>query len=285
MAKILKSKRLKLAAKLKIAKCYIYSIFTYGCEAWTLSKVLEAENWSLRNVVPQNVRKCYVERQSYKWKCSHPSLRQKDSSWVTFKKKTQVFWPYQEKKNLDDSIRGNFGRQGTKRAAAEQLDGGHQGVDLPASLRLHQPSCRPRPVECQCTSTVKEVMTLPDTRYQKWHLLEQISIPLIQLQLQCESTLFNWITVKKLYTCKRALLLWWCCLKAFYWNISILLNFPGIASAPNLLFFWVNFEAGTLQSNAHILLSHDQPHSFFYLRTTKVLGMLWYQCWPVRTPD
>ena len=36
MAKILKSKRLKLATKLKIVKCYIYSIFTYGCEAWTL---------------------------------------------------------------------------------------------------------------------------------------------------------------------------------------------------------------------------------------------------------
>lgn len=34
MAKILKSKRLKLATKLKIVKCYIY--ITYGCEAWTL---------------------------------------------------------------------------------------------------------------------------------------------------------------------------------------------------------------------------------------------------------
>ena len=44
MAKILKSKRLKLASKLKIVKCYIYSIFTYGCEAWTLSKVLEASD-------------------------------------------------------------------------------------------------------------------------------------------------------------------------------------------------------------------------------------------------
>ena len=51
MAKILKSKRLKLATKLSIVKCYIYSIFTYGCEAWTLSKVqakIEAyEMWCL----------------------------------------------------------------------------------------------------------------------------------------------------------------------------------------------------------------------------------------------
>ena len=39
MAKILKSKRLKLATKLKIVKCYIYSVFTYGCEA-CLRKVM-----------------------------------------------------------------------------------------------------------------------------------------------------------------------------------------------------------------------------------------------------
>ena len=55
MAKILKSKRLKLATKLKIVKCYISSIFTYGCEAWTLSKVLETkievfEMWCLREL-------------------------------------------------------------------------------------------------------------------------------------------------------------------------------------------------------------------------------------------
>ena len=57
-------------------------------------------------------------------------------------KKTQVFWPYQEKKQyLDDSIKKKVRRQETKRAAAEQLDGRHQGVDLPASLHLHQPSC------------------------------------------------------------------------------------------------------------------------------------------------
>ena len=41
MSKILTSKRLKLKTKLKILDCYIFSIFTYGSEAWTLSKVLE----------------------------------------------------------------------------------------------------------------------------------------------------------------------------------------------------------------------------------------------------
>ena len=41
MSKLLSSKRLKLKTKLKILNCYIFSIFTYGSEAWTLSKVLE----------------------------------------------------------------------------------------------------------------------------------------------------------------------------------------------------------------------------------------------------
>ena len=53
MAKLLTSKRLKVSTKLKIVKCYIYSIFTYGCEDWTLSNVLEDkieafEMWCLR---------------------------------------------------------------------------------------------------------------------------------------------------------------------------------------------------------------------------------------------
>ena len=55
MSKILTSKRLKLKTRLKILKCYTYSIFTYGCEAWTLSKVLEDkieafEMWCLREI-------------------------------------------------------------------------------------------------------------------------------------------------------------------------------------------------------------------------------------------
>ena len=41
MSKTFTSKRLKMKTKLRILKCYIFSIFTYGSEAWTLSKVLE----------------------------------------------------------------------------------------------------------------------------------------------------------------------------------------------------------------------------------------------------
>ena len=55
MSKVLTTKRLKLKTKLNILKCYIYSIFTYGCEAWTLSKASENkievfEMWCLRQM-------------------------------------------------------------------------------------------------------------------------------------------------------------------------------------------------------------------------------------------
>ena len=52
MAKILTSRSLNIPTKLKILKCYVFSIFTYGAEAWTLTKVLEGtieafEMWCL----------------------------------------------------------------------------------------------------------------------------------------------------------------------------------------------------------------------------------------------
>ena len=43
LAGILTSKKLKISTKLRIVKCYIYSIFCYGCESWTLSKALETK--------------------------------------------------------------------------------------------------------------------------------------------------------------------------------------------------------------------------------------------------
>ena len=51
--KILTSKRLKMSTRLNILKCYIFSIYCYGCEAWTLTKILERkievfEMWCLR---------------------------------------------------------------------------------------------------------------------------------------------------------------------------------------------------------------------------------------------
>ena len=55
IAYLLTSKKLKITTKLRIVKCYFFSIFTYGCESWTLSKVLEdkidaMEMWCLRRI-------------------------------------------------------------------------------------------------------------------------------------------------------------------------------------------------------------------------------------------
>ena len=55
MSKLLTSRQLDIQTKLKILKCYVFSIFTYGSEAWTLSKVFEDkieafEMWCLRRI-------------------------------------------------------------------------------------------------------------------------------------------------------------------------------------------------------------------------------------------
>ena len=55
MWKLLSSIRLKQKTKLKIYNCYIFSIFFYGSEECTLSKVLEdlieaTEMWCLRKM-------------------------------------------------------------------------------------------------------------------------------------------------------------------------------------------------------------------------------------------
>ena len=55
MSKLLTTKRLKLETKIRILKCYVFSLLTYGSEAWTLTKALENrieafEMWCLRRI-------------------------------------------------------------------------------------------------------------------------------------------------------------------------------------------------------------------------------------------
>ena len=55
MSGVLTSRQLKLSLKLRVLKCYIMSIFTYGCEAWTLTEAFENriqafEMWCLRRI-------------------------------------------------------------------------------------------------------------------------------------------------------------------------------------------------------------------------------------------
>ena len=55
MNKLFTSRQLSMELKVRILNCYVRSIFTYGCEAWTLSEVLEAkidafEMWCFRRM-------------------------------------------------------------------------------------------------------------------------------------------------------------------------------------------------------------------------------------------
>ena len=66
MSKLLTSKKLQLKTRMNILKGYVYSIFTYGCETWTLSKSNENkievfEMWCLRHM--SNIKwKGYVRK-------------------------------------------------------------------------------------------------------------------------------------------------------------------------------------------------------------------------------
>ena len=40
MYKLFESKQISVKLKLRMINCYVYSILLYGCETWTLNKVL-----------------------------------------------------------------------------------------------------------------------------------------------------------------------------------------------------------------------------------------------------
>ena len=54
--KILTSRHIRTETKLRLTKCYVWSIFMYGCETWTLTKQIEAkieayEMWTYRRIL------------------------------------------------------------------------------------------------------------------------------------------------------------------------------------------------------------------------------------------
>merc|ERR1712112_148603 len=55
MSTILTSKQLSIALKVRVLGCYVFSVFSYGSEAWTLTKTMEEkinafEMWCLRRM-------------------------------------------------------------------------------------------------------------------------------------------------------------------------------------------------------------------------------------------
>ena len=96
MSKILTSKRLKLKTQFKILNCYIFSIFTYGSEAWTLSKVLEnkieaTEMWCLRRM--SNV--LWKDKVSNEEELRRLGTERKLLDKIK-KEKMQILWPYKK---------------------------------------------------------------------------------------------------------------------------------------------------------------------------------------------
>ena len=58
MSTILTSKQLSIALKVRVLGCYVFSVFSYGSEAWTLTKPMEEkinafEMWCLRRMGPR----------------------------------------------------------------------------------------------------------------------------------------------------------------------------------------------------------------------------------------
>ena len=55
MEKLFRSKQLSTDLRLRMLECYVFSVLTYGCETWTLSKPLidrleACEMWCLRRM-------------------------------------------------------------------------------------------------------------------------------------------------------------------------------------------------------------------------------------------
>ena len=108
MSKLLTSKKLQLKTKMNILKSYIYSIFTYGCETWTLSKANENkievfEMWCLRYM--SNIQwKDHVRNDDVLQKLKTKRHLLQD----IHKKKNPLFWSYKKKEQPSDII---YGRQ------------------------------------------------------------------------------------------------------------------------------------------------------------------------------
>ena len=54
--KLLTNKNISLKTRLRLTKCYVWSLLTYACDIWTLSKQMEAkieafEMWSYRRIM------------------------------------------------------------------------------------------------------------------------------------------------------------------------------------------------------------------------------------------
>ena len=156
MASILTSRKLKISTKLRIVKCYIYSIFCYGCESWTLSKALEAkievfETW------------CFRRLGNIKWsdRITNDSVIEKLKTKRTLlsdiqRRKLRYFGHVKRRNNiLSTAVEGRLeGRRPRGRPRNNWMTDVREWTGLPASTCTSQAAGH-------CPSTAAEAMTLP----------------------------------------------------------------------------------------------------------------------------
>ena len=143
-------------------KFYVFSIYCYGCEAWTLKKVLERKIEFFLNVVLKKDGKIQMVRPHFE----REGAKDLENKTLTFakhqRKEIKVFWSYQkEGEHSYNSSRGQNGGEETKRQTSQHLVCGHQGMDRAKGRGMQQDGCRSEPVGCHLASTFVEKMTSP----------------------------------------------------------------------------------------------------------------------------
>ena len=123
IAHLLTTKKLKISTKIRIVKCYVYSIFTYGCESWTLSKILEdtinaMEMWCMRRL--GNVQ--WSERVTNESVLEKLQTKRQLLNSIQ-KRKKEIYRPCEKKrKHINYCIRGENRRQKTSWKAKKCVD-------------------------------------------------------------------------------------------------------------------------------------------------------------------
>ena len=85
MKKILTSKQLSLELRKKMLNCYIYSVFMYGAETWTITKAIERkitamEMWCLRRMGRISWKELKTNKEVCKLLKTQPTLLNKIKS-------------------------------------------------------------------------------------------------------------------------------------------------------------------------------------------------------------
>ena len=82
MKPLLTSRKLQIKTRIRLLKCYVYSILLYGAETWTISKkssqrIKSFETWCLRRILKVSWTEKKTNQEIFKMSESRPELIQK----------------------------------------------------------------------------------------------------------------------------------------------------------------------------------------------------------------